>query len=159
MTYDLINKLWEFSVLAAVAIWTVLALRLLYGLVKRKGNIIKETIKYILNTVSFLFVYAVYFSFFIVVQAPHGKTKDDSIKMLNDWVRQESFDWFLWALLLTALLVLFNIVYQLRIEKIKDSKQVILLTISNGLIMGFGIFLGSSNALVGLTEEINRHTY
>lgn len=159
MTYELINKLWEFSVLAAVAIWTVLALRLLYGLVKRKGNTIKVTIKYILNTVSFLFVYAVYFSFFIVVQAPHGKTKDESVKILNDWVRQESFEWSLWALLLTALLVLFNIVYQLRIENIKDYKQVILLTISNGLIMGFGIFLGLSNALVGLTEEINRHTY
>jgi hypothetical protein len=157
MTYEFTNRLWEFSVVAAVA-WTALILRLVYGLVKRKGDVIKETIKYILNTCSFLFVY-VYFSFFIVVQAPHGETKDDSIKMLNDWVRQESFDWSLWALLVTAVLVLFNIVYQLRIEKIRDNRQVILLTISNGLIMGFGIFLGSSNALIGLTEEINRHTY
>ncbi|WP_133259723.1 hypothetical protein [Pseudochryseolinea flava] len=145
--------------MAAVAIWTVLALRLLYGLVKRKADVIKETIKYILNTVSFLFVYAVYSSFSIVVRAPHGKTKDDSIKMLNDWVRQESFDWSLSALLLTALLILFNIVYQLKVEKVKDNGQIILLTISSGLIMAFGIFLGSSNALVGLTEEINRHTY
>jgi hypothetical protein len=159
MTYELLNKIWEYSVLTAVLIWTVLFLRLLYGLVTRRGTIISVSVKYLINTISFLFVYAVYFSFFIVVQAPHGKTREESIEILNDWVKQESFGWSLWAILLAALLVMFNIFYQLRIEKIKDNRQITLLTISSALIMSFGIFLGSSNALVGLTEEINRHTY
>ncbi len=159
MTYELISKIWAYSVVTAVLIWTVLFSVLLFGLVKKRWGIIKTSIKYIVNTISFFFAYAVYISFFLVVQAPHGKTKDESIKMLNDWVYQESLDWFLWALLLTFFLALFNTIYQFRIERTKDNRQIIMLTISSFLIMTFGIFLGSYNAILGLTEEINRHTY
>jgi hypothetical protein len=159
MTYELVNELWGYGVQTAVLIWAVLFLRLLFGLVKRRQEIIKATIKYVINTISFLFAYVVYLSFFIVVQAPRGKTKDESIKMLNDWITQESFDWSLWALLLTVSLTLFNVFFQLKIEKTKDNRQIIVLTILNLLIMTSGIFLGSYNALIGLTWEINRHSY
>jgi hypothetical protein len=157
MTYDLINRLFEHSVEAALAIWAFLLVRLFYGILKRNSNIIKRSAKHIVNTVSFLFVYAVYFSFSIVVRAPHGKNRDESLQMLNDWVRQETFEWSIWAILLTVLLVLFNAVYQAKIEKVKDNKQLIWITTANVLVMSFGIFLGAMNALSGLTEEIDRN--
>lgn len=159
MTYELINKLWACSVVAAVLIWAVLLSRLVFGLVKRRKEIVRTSIKYIVNTITFLFAYAVYFSFFIVVQVPHGMTKDDSIRMLNDWVGKEAMQWCLWGLLLMMVLAIFNVVYQLKIEKIKGNVEIILLAILSMLIMTFGIFLGSYNAILGLTEEINRHSY
>ena len=159
MAYELINELWEYSVLTAVLIWIVLSSRLLFGLVKQRKETIRTSIKYFINTLTFLFVYGVYFSFAIVVQAPHGKTKDDSTETLNHWVTKEALDWSLLGLLLTVSLILFNIFYQLKIENTKDSRQIVLLTILSVLIMTIWIFLGSYNAILGLTEEINRHTY
>jgi hypothetical protein len=156
---QLIEKVWSYSVVAAALVVIFFVLRIAIGLVLKKGNIVKGSTKYLINTVSFLFVYAVYFSFFIVVQAPHGETREESINNLYQWVKSESIEWFLWALLLTLILFLINKLYQLKVEKIRDNRQLALLALFDLAIMVYGIILGSYQAIFGLIGEIDRHTY
>ena len=155
MTYDDINSVWSYTVLSAAIICGTLILRLLFALVGKRLSLVKTSLKYIANTVSFIYVYAVYFSFAIVVRSPTGKTREDSLDMLYSWVREKSLEWFFWGLLMLAVLTIFNTAYQIRIEKKKDNRQLIILAAINLFVILFGILMGSANAIIGLTEEIN----
>lgn len=157
--YQLIGMVWSYSVVAAALFVVFLVLKILSGLFLKKSNVVKTWTKYLINTVSFLFVYAVYFSFFIVVQAPHGKTREESIENLYGWVKSESFEWVLWALLLTLILFFVNKLYQAKVEKIRDNRQLFLLALFDLIVMVYGIILGSYQAIFGLMGEIDRHTY
>jgi NADH:ubiquinone oxidoreductase subunit 4 (subunit M) len=159
MNYEIINRLWELSVLLALLIWTFLIFRLVIAVVKRKNETIRSSIKYLVNTFTFVFVYFVYFSFSIVVQAPHGKTRSESMRLLNEWVSEEALSWGIWASILVGLLTLFNVLYQRKVEKVHSTPQTIALGILNVAIVGLGILLGSYNAIYGLTEEINRFNW
>ena len=159
MNNEFLNNLWPYSVLMAVILWAFLILRLVFGVIKKKTDIVKSTIKYLINTLLFLFDAYVYFSFFIVVQAPIGETRDDSIRMLNQWVKDDSLEWLYWGMAITLILAIFNYLYQIKIERIKSVSLIIILAILDLLIILYGIFLGSYTAIQGLTEEINRHTF
>ena len=159
MNNEFLNNLWPYSVLMAVILWAFLILRLVFGVIKKKTDIVKSTIKYLINTLLFLFDAYVYFSFFIVVQTPIGETRDDSIRMLNQWVKDDSLEWLYWGMAITLILAIFNYLYQIKIERIKSVSLIIILAILDLLIILYGIFLGSYTAIQGLTEEINRHTF
>jgi len=139
MTYQTVSKLYSFSVCVGVLLWIFLIIRLIWGLIKKNGTV-KSTIKYLTNSLIFLFVYVVYFSFAIVVNGPQG---EERVK----WVRSYSIEWLIWAIGITTFLAFFNIIYGRRIEKMDNVSQVLILTMADLLIMCYGIFLGGRIAL------------
>jgi|GEM_PF-4471819 len=159
MTSKLIHLIHNYSTLIAVFIWLLLFLKLILAVAKGNRPEIRNSLKYIVNTVAFFFAYAIYFSFAIIVHAPRGKTRDESLTMLRDFVARQALEWTVWGLLFVLFMFAFNIVYQSKIERIRNRNQIAILTLIHLFIIAFAIFLGTQNAMVGLTEEINRHIY
>jgi uncharacterized protein (DUF2132 family) len=157
--YKLYIDIFAYSALTGVLIWTLLTVRLFVGIFKNRPSITKSSIKYLVNSTTFVFVAAVYISFAMVVQAPHGQTKDESFDLLFDWVVTESTEWFLWAMVIAFFLTLFNLVYQNKIEKIKNSRQIVLLSLLDMAVMCYGIFIAGQIAFAGLAGEIERQTF
>jgi hypothetical protein len=157
--YMILCNIWAFSAMTGMLVLTILILRLFIGIFKKRTSLVKSSIKYIINCLTFLFVAIVCFSFAIVVRTEKGVSREDSIDLLKTWIKSESFEWFLWALLSTFILTIFNIVYQLKVEKIKNLKQIVALSTIDLSIMCYGIFIGGQIAFHGLMLEINYFTY
>ncbi|MES2837649.1 MAG: hypothetical protein V4667_09010 [Bacteroidota bacterium] len=140
MSYEFWANVGAITFISGFSVWLILLARLIFGLYKKDKQIIKATIKYIVNTISFLFVYIVYFSFAIVVNGPRGDER-------KKWVLNESLDWIIWALILSIALTLFNYFYQIKIEKTSNIKNTLILFLLNLFIMCYGIYLGGQFTL------------
>lgn len=140
MTYqDWANiNAWFFYV--AITIWLILLFKLVYGIILKRSQTIKSSIKYLVHSLTIFFSFIVYTSFALVVNGPHG---EERVK----WVWHESIEWFIWALGIAILLALFNNIFQNRIEKIKNNNLTIILFVIDILLMCCGIFLGGKIAL------------
>jgi hypothetical protein len=157
--YNIWLNIWQYSVVAGILVLSVLILRLLIGIFKKQLAKIKSSIKYILNGLTFLFVAIVNFSFLIVVRPQKGVSKEDSINIHKNWIIKECWEWFLWALVVTLILTMFNFLYQRKVERINGNKQIYTLSIIDLIIMCYGIFLSGKISYYGLMFEINYFTY
>ena len=133
MTYNQWNEIWGYSVIIGVLIWAFLAIRLFIGLLKKKGTI-KSSIKYIINTSTFLFVAYAFFSFAITNTRP-----EENVWV---WAKPYSIELFGKAISVALLLAIFNYLYQIFIEKKRNILELIVLAIVDLIIMTYGILLG-----------------
>ena len=140
MTYKTLGYIFNVSIWVGIFIWTLILVRLFIGLLKKRYGLVKSSIKYLVNSLVFLFVPLVVISFAIVVNRPSGDRR-------IEWVKSSSFEWILWAIAFTIMLTVFNILYQKRIEKRGTTKEAIIISGLDLLIMSYGIFLGVQNGL------------
>src|SRR5690606_24454742 len=133
MTYNSWNEIWSYSVTLGVIVWFFLAIRLFFGVIKKNGTI-KSSLKYIVNSATFLFVAFVFFSFAIVNTSPGENNWV--------WVKANLIEWFLEAILITLLLATFNFLYQIYIEGKQNFLELVVFALADLTIMVYGIMLG-----------------
>lgn len=96
-----------------------------------------------------------FFRSLLLLRLPSTK-RGSSNQCTYEWVQRESIEWFLWALLVTIGLTVFNIIYQSWVEKIKTPNQFIILATMDLLVILIGIYVRGMYIMIGLTEEIDR---
>jgi hypothetical protein len=160
MTYETMTSIWGICVLSAMVIGIILIAKLTYGIIKKNNEQIKSSIKYIINAlVCYIFSFYACLSFFLWVSAPIGQTKEESFLLLKEIMTSSFLEWVMYALIITGILLMFNILYQLKFERIKKKRFLALLAFADIVIMVTSISIGALTAYVGLTGEINRFTF
>jgi hypothetical protein len=93
------------------------------------------------------------------VNGPRGQSEDESFLLLNEEIMSRVTEHFFKALLWIVVLVAFNILYQLRVERIREIKPIIILALVDFLIMLTTITIGAYTAYIDLSGEISRYVY
>jgi NADH:ubiquinone oxidoreductase subunit 4 (subunit M) len=140
MSYKTITSIYSISIIIGIIIGTILVLRLIVGIFRKNNRLIASSLKYIIHSLTFIFVAIVYISFAIVVNGPQGEER-------KEWIKKESMEWFLIAIGITLTMAILNNIYQIKIEKNKDLRKTIILSILDFLIMCYGIFIGAQIGL------------
>jgi hypothetical protein len=160
MTGPDLQTLWSICVLTAASLQILLLSKAAYGLLTKNNGQVKRVIKYIVNTtVCFIFSFYAYLDYALWVSAPRGQTEQESFLLLKEAVMSKATEWTLFALLWTVLLVAFNILYQLRVERIREIKPIIILALVDFLIMLTTITIGAYTAYIDLSGELSRYFY
>jgi hypothetical protein len=160
MTFPDLQSLWSICVLSATCLEILLLSKVVYGLLTKNSGQTKRVGKYIINTiVCFIFSFYAYMDYALWVNAPRGQTEDESFLLLNEEIMSRVTEQFLYALLWIVVLVAFNILYQLRVERIREIKPIIILALVDFLIMLTTITIGAYTAYIDLSGEISRYFY
>lgn len=158
MTYETLLMLWSICVVSATILGLTLIGRLTIGILRKNGDVVKSTLKYIFNIlVCYLFSFFAYLTFALWVNGPRETTQEESLRLLEYQVTSTALEWAAIAGFWTGVLFIFNLVYQLKVERRSGIQSLMLLALADMGIMLTTIGVGAVTAYVGLADEIKRY--
>lgn len=141
----------------AYTTWAILLITLLISLLKKNWPLFKRTLKYLINSLVFVVVWLMILELALIVRPPLGKTKGASIQALENWVIHEQVEDVFVGLVAIIILLAINLFFYYKIEKKKFRTDLFILTLSDSIVLGLGIWLTGQLAYTGLLQEINLH--
>jgi NADH:ubiquinone oxidoreductase subunit 2 (subunit N) len=141
---------------AALTIWAILIVALIWSLVKRRKKNIIRIIKFSINSLIMLVGWAFVIELALMVRAPVAGTKSESVKVLRSLIEHQ-FNDLLIAFVFCMILVLINLAFYYLIEKKQNKRDILWLLIFSILVMVFCIWFTGEYAFYGLMQDIDKH--
>lgn len=157
MDFKSINIFLATGTCTAYAIWSILVVVLLVGLVTKNWILLKRTLKYFINSLVFVIAWVMFMELALVVRPRMAMTKESSIKALKNWIIEAQIKDIYVALAAIIILFIINLLFYFKIEHTKFKRDLFILTISDSIILSLGIWLTGQEAYFGLLPEINSH--
>jgi hypothetical protein len=116
---------------------------------------LKITFLYLINsTLSSIIGYIFIMSLGLIVVAPFGETKEETIKNLQENTMQSLYDFTLISILALMIFSILNILYLKYFAKTKAIKHTLILLLFNTLILMFSIYISLNWYYFGFLNEI-----
>ncbi|RYE12056.1 MAG: hypothetical protein EOP45_23555 [Sphingobacteriaceae bacterium] len=157
MDFKSINIFWDTGTCIAYAIWSILVVVLLIGLVTKNWILLKRTLKYFINSSVFIIAWMMFVELALVVRPHMTMTKESSIKVLKNWIIEAQIKDIYVALAAIIILFIINLLFYFKVEHTKFKRDLLILTITDSIILSLGIWLTGQEAYFGLLPEINLH--
>ncbi|WP_206983761.1 hypothetical protein [Hymenobacter telluris] len=122
---------------------------LLFGLFKRRIELVKQTIKYLVNSLIFIVAWSFYFELAIIVRPP----VTESLEM---WIDRHVTANIYISLSVTIVLFIVNLLFYSRIEKVGRKSDLLLLSILGCVILVVSAWVAGQYAYFGMLEELYR---
>lgn len=131
--------------------WVILAFMLFVFSFRRQWAAIKRVLKFAINPVVFIVIFAFYIEMALVVLPPVGASE------LHNWTTQHVLNDLAIALVVVLLLIVINYFFYRKIENRSNKIDLLLLPVIDVAVLVYGAWLAGQDAYYGLLEEINRH--
>jgi asparagine N-glycosylation enzyme membrane subunit Stt3 len=150
MSHDVVISLIKFAYYFAILIWCILLLLILFGIIKKKWDLVKRIGKYLVNSVVFFIAYAFYLEVALLVKPPVSEP------LLKSWINDRVLYNLLVSIIVAIILFAINYGFYKKVESRKYKVDLYILTIFDIVVLLVGAWLAGQDAYYGFLEELNR---
>jgi hypothetical protein len=141
----------------AFAAWTVLAVFIARHLITRDFQRLRVTLLYALNSLVFFLAWGMYLRLALIVLAPIGETREESIQILSSEASRYSSDHWQSAIITVLAFVALNVIYMKYVVRRSVIRHSLILLCADALVLFWGAYLSVALYYTGMLEEIDRH--
>ena len=146
LTILLVNSTFYLAIIS----WVILAFMLFALSFRRQWATVKRVLKFAINSVVFIVIFAFYLQMALVVLPPVGASE------LHNWTAQHVLNDLTIALVVVLLLFVINYFFYRKIENQRNKIDLLILFVTDAAVLVYGAWLAGQDAYYGLLEEINR---
>lgn len=154
MTGILLN---EIMICVAIIVWTILVFWAAFKLVRKDKFNFKRIILYLINSLVFLLGVPFYLRLAIIVQGPKEATIEESMQVLKNDCVIELVRYMVISILVSAILMLVNYLFQKYILKTIEKRTLLVLALLDFALLLLLSALAIFNYYIGISAEVRSY--